>query len=211
MLTFNRITSLIMNKVVVLAGISGAGKSTVAKALPGCFPWELDHYYHNIDHYPRDENNNINFDDPSALRWNLIRRHLGQLINNRRILRPTFDMNANPHADPFYPGITIAGAVTGSIPLEPESKTIIVDSHMGLLLPPDSVDSVILIDTPYRIAQPRRTAERPAMTPEIYYRCVVPGFERFTLGMLGQFLGKVNSVDGTQTPEKLISEVSSLI
>jgi hypothetical protein len=49
------------------------------------------------------------------------------------------------------------------------------------------------------------------LTPEIYYRCVVPGFERFTLGMFGQFLGKVKSVGGMQPLEQLISEVSNLI
>lgn len=83
--------------VVGVAGGSGSGKTTVARALVGALPvghvaWlEHDAYYRDQRELPFEERVKINYDHPDALDDALFVEHLDALRAGRAVDRPSYD------------------------------------------------------------------------------------------------------------------------
>ncbi len=88
-----------MRKAIVLgiAGGSGSGKSTIARALLAALPCgagvllEQDHYYRSQGHRTPEEREQLNYDHPDALELSLLAEHLDALRGGRSIQRPSYD------------------------------------------------------------------------------------------------------------------------
>jgi uridine kinase len=83
--------------VLGIAGGSGSGKSTIAKAILEALPegrgvlLQQDHYYRSQSHLPEAERAAVNYDHPDALELDLLTNHLDALRTGQRIVRPTYD------------------------------------------------------------------------------------------------------------------------
>ncbi len=80
-----------------IAGGSGSGKSTIARAILKALPegagvlLEQDHYYRAQSHLSLAEREQVNYDHPDSLEFDLLLAHLGELAAGRPIVRPTYD------------------------------------------------------------------------------------------------------------------------
>jgi uridine kinase len=85
-----------MQSVLIgIAGPSGAGKSELARQLEGRLPGtsslvSLDSYYLPLTHLSIEERTRVNFDDPAALDWSLIRADVRRLASGRAIEEPVY-------------------------------------------------------------------------------------------------------------------------
>lgn len=83
--------------ILGIAGGSGSGKSTIAKAILDALPGgqgvllQQDHYYRSQSHLPPAERASVNYDHPDALELDLLTRHLDALRTGEAITRPTYD------------------------------------------------------------------------------------------------------------------------
>ncbi len=83
--------------VIGIAGGTGAGKTTIARALSGAVPApnvvsiEHDHYYRDLGHLAPAERDAINFDHPSALETELLVEHLAALRRGEAVEVPVYD------------------------------------------------------------------------------------------------------------------------
>jgi uridine kinase len=83
--------------VLGIAGGSGSGKSTIARAVLEALPpgrgvlLQQDHYYRSQAHLPEAERGTVNYDHPDALELDLLTQHLDALRTGHSILRPTYD------------------------------------------------------------------------------------------------------------------------
>lgn len=83
--------------ILGIAGGSGSGKSTIAKAVlenlePGQgVLLQQDHYYRSQAHLPEAERASVNYDHPDALELDLMSTHLDALRGGQPIVRPTYD------------------------------------------------------------------------------------------------------------------------
>lgn len=83
--------------ILGIAGGSGSGKSTIAKAVLEALPagqgllLQQDHYYRSQSHLPPAERAGVNYDHPDALELELLSTHLDALRTGQPILRPTYD------------------------------------------------------------------------------------------------------------------------
>ena len=83
--------------VLGIAGGSGSGKSTIARAVLEALPpgrgvlLQQDHYYRSQSHLPESERANVNYDHPDALELDLLTQHLDALRTGQSIHRPTYD------------------------------------------------------------------------------------------------------------------------
>lgn len=90
--------------VLGIAGGSGSGKSTIARALldalaPGAGVLiEQDHYYRSQSHLALEERQAVNYDHPDALEVELLAAHLDELRAGRAIERPTYDFAIHDRA-----------------------------------------------------------------------------------------------------------------
>ena len=90
--------------VLGIAGGSGSGKSTVARALldalaPGAGVLiEQDHYYRSQSHLAAEERQRVNYDHPDALEVELLAAHIDELRAGRAIERPTYDFAIHDRA-----------------------------------------------------------------------------------------------------------------
>ncbi|MBD5182171.1 MAG: uridine kinase [Bacteroidales bacterium] len=82
--------------IIGIAGGTGSGKTTVVnkiiKSLP---PGEVavipqDSYYKDSSHVPVEERSKINFDEPQAIEWTLLVKHLKELKEGKTIQMPTY-------------------------------------------------------------------------------------------------------------------------
>ena len=108
--------------VIGLAGGSGSGKTTVARAIleaivPESVLIDQDAYYKDLAHLPLEERKKVNFDHPDAFDTELMIAQLQLLASGHVIEKPTYD----------YPAHTRAAATIG---VEPRD-VILVE---GLLL-----------------------------------------------------------------------------
>ena len=82
--------------IIGIAGGTGSGKTTVVNKIINSFPAgevaviPQDSYYKDSGHIPPEERSKINFDDPAAIEWPLLVRHLKELRDNRTIQMPTY-------------------------------------------------------------------------------------------------------------------------
>jgi uridine kinase len=82
--------------IVGISGGSGSGKTTfsnsLAKALSpeNCLQISQDSYYLDNSHIPLAERQNINFDHPSKIDFDLLGEHLNQLKLGNPVMRPVY-------------------------------------------------------------------------------------------------------------------------
>jgi uridine kinase len=90
-----------MTKFVGIAGGTGSGKTTVARALVKALPTgagvviELDSYYRDLEGLPDAERAAVNFDHPSSLDFDLLVQHLGQLGKGEAVEGPIYDFKTH--------------------------------------------------------------------------------------------------------------------
>lgn len=90
--------------ILGIAGGSGSGKSTIARAILGALPegagvlLEQDHYYHPQAHLPKEERERVNYDHPDALELDLLASHVRALKEGRAIERPSYDFTTHDRA-----------------------------------------------------------------------------------------------------------------
>lgn len=83
--------------VVGVAGGSGSGKTTVARALAASFRPEqvqivlMDSYYKDREGVPLEERKRINYDHPDAFDEGLLVEHVAALKDGRTIEQPVYD------------------------------------------------------------------------------------------------------------------------
>jgi len=83
--------------ILGIAGGSGSGKSTIAKAILEALPegrgvlLQQDHYYRSQAHLPEAERAGVNYDHPDALELDLLTQHLDALRIGQTITRPSYD------------------------------------------------------------------------------------------------------------------------
>jgi uridine kinase len=90
--------------ILGIAGGSGSGKSTIAKAILEALPagrgvlLEQDHYYRSQSHLPAEARASVNYDHPDALELDLLTSHLDALRTGESIVRPTYDFTEHDRA-----------------------------------------------------------------------------------------------------------------
>ncbi len=87
-----------------IAGGSGSGKSTIARAIFGAIPRgggvliEQDHYYRVQSELSYEDRERVNYDHPDALEIELLLAHLDALGRGEAIERPTYDFSIHDRA-----------------------------------------------------------------------------------------------------------------
>ena len=82
--------------VIGIAGGTGSGKTTVVNKIINSFPAgevaviPQDSYYKDSSHIPPEDRSKINFDEPAAIEWTLLERHLDELKSGNSIEMPTY-------------------------------------------------------------------------------------------------------------------------
>jgi len=82
--------------IIGIAGGTGSGKTTVVNKILNSFPAgevaviPQDSYYKDSSHVPVAERSKINFDEPDAIEWSLLVRHLESLRRGCTIQMPTY-------------------------------------------------------------------------------------------------------------------------
>ena len=82
--------------IIGIAGGTGSGKTTVVnKIINSLPPGEVavlpqDSYYKDSSHVPVEERSKINFDEPAAIEWALLARHIRELKEGKTIEMPTY-------------------------------------------------------------------------------------------------------------------------
>lgn len=87
-----------MAKILGIAGGTASGKTTVAKKLKELAePYgkvamlRLDDYYKDMSHLCLEERKQINFDHPDSYDFDLILKHIDDLLNNKAVEKPIYD------------------------------------------------------------------------------------------------------------------------
>lgn len=87
--------------IIGVAGGSGSGKTTIAKKLLETFEAqdavlvEQDAYYKELHIKSIDERAKMNFDHPDAIEFELLRKHLLDLVEGKAIERPIYDFSTH--------------------------------------------------------------------------------------------------------------------
>lgn len=133
--------------LIGIAGISGSGKSTVARAVAGVLRgtiFSLDAYYLDHPGLTYEEKCRINFDHPDSLEGALIVEHLRALAEGRRIERPVYDFSTHSR-------------VTAVEPMDPNPYLIVeglFSLHWDELLP--LYGTKVYLDADHSVCLPRR-------------------------------------------------------
>lgn len=83
--------------IIGIAGGTGSGKTTVVNKIISSLPagevavLPQDSYYRDSSHIPAELRCNINFDEPAAIEWELLERHIQELRIGRSIHVPVYD------------------------------------------------------------------------------------------------------------------------
>ena len=94
LLTYHSILQTMI--IIGIAGGTGSGKTTVVNKIIDSFPAgevsviPQDSYYKDSSHIPPQERSKINFDEPDAIEWTLLVKHLEQLKAGNTIEMPTY-------------------------------------------------------------------------------------------------------------------------
>lgn len=87
--------------IIGIAGASGSGKTTFASNLANKFPQKevliisQDSYYKDLNELSLNERAEQNFDHPSSLDFNLLKKHINDLKNGESILQPVYNFNTH--------------------------------------------------------------------------------------------------------------------
>jgi uridine kinase len=91
-----------MNRITIgIAGGTGSGKTTIARALAGSLPSEgvtvLEHdwYYRDRSDLPPEERAQVNYDHPDSLETSLLISHLRELKEGHSIHVPAYDFKTH--------------------------------------------------------------------------------------------------------------------
>lgn len=82
--------------VIGIAGGTGSGKTTVVNKIINSFPagevavLQQDAYYKDLSYMAPEERSKINFDEPDAIEWTLLEKHLEELRAGKTIEMPTY-------------------------------------------------------------------------------------------------------------------------
>ncbi|NHB69288.1 uridine kinase [Perlabentimonas gracilis] len=82
--------------IVGIAGGTGSGKTTVVKRITGCLPpgevviIPQDSYYKDSSHLPLEQRQEINFDHPSSIEFELLVDHVAKLKKGNPIDQPIY-------------------------------------------------------------------------------------------------------------------------
>lgn len=82
--------------IIGIAGGTGSGKTTVVNKIIKSLPQgevavlPQDSYYKDSSHVPAEERCKINFDEPAAIEWTLLEKHLKMLKEGKTIEMPTY-------------------------------------------------------------------------------------------------------------------------
>lgn len=82
--------------IIGIAGGTGSGKTTVVNKIVASLPAgevaviPQDSYYKDSSHIPPEERSKINFDEPAAIEWTLLAKHLEMLKAGKAIEMPTY-------------------------------------------------------------------------------------------------------------------------
>ena len=104
--------------VIGIAGGSGSGKTTVVNSITKKLKEKVivipqDSYYKDSSHLPMEERQQINFDHPDAIDFNLLCKQLGELKEGKTIQQPV------------YSYITCSRSKTETVTVEPTEVIII--------------------------------------------------------------------------------------
>jgi uridine kinase len=94
---FKKINSNLQVMLIIgIAGGTGSGKTTVVNKILNSFPagevavMPQDSYYKDSSHIPPEERSKINFDEPDAIEWTLLEKHIAELKEGKTIEMPTY-------------------------------------------------------------------------------------------------------------------------
>lgn len=82
--------------IIGIAGGTGSGKTTVVNKIINSLPegevavLPQDSYYKDSSHIPPEERSKINFDEPAAIEWSLLEKHIRELKDGKTIQMPTY-------------------------------------------------------------------------------------------------------------------------
>lgn len=82
--------------IIGIAGGTGSGKTTVVNKIINSLPtgevavMPQDSYYKDSSHIPPEDRQKINFDEPAAIEWSLLVKHLKELKEGKTIQMPTY-------------------------------------------------------------------------------------------------------------------------
>lgn len=82
--------------IIGIAGGTGSGKTTVVKRITECLPSgevvviPQDSYYFDSSHLPLEERQEINFDHPSSIEFELLVEHVAMLKQGKGIEQPIY-------------------------------------------------------------------------------------------------------------------------
>lgn len=83
--------------IIGIAGGSGSGKTTVVKKIIDSLPKNSvtvipqDAYYRDNGHLSAEERTKINFDHPGSIEFNLLNKHVDQLLKKEKINMPIYN------------------------------------------------------------------------------------------------------------------------
>lgn len=135
-------------RIVIIAGPSSSGKTTTTikvgehlqKMGYELVSMELDNYYFDLEHHPRDEFGDYDFETPEALDLKLINQHLADLLDGKTIQMPRYNFKTGKRE-----------AETDPMKLE-KNQILLLDSLHGLYGPmtsgvPDEKKFKLYIET----------------------------------------------------------------
>ncbi len=86
------------NKLIIVAGCSGSGKTTVSKKIRNIFAKKdaqiicVDRFYKTHAHLmPTLRNGHPNFDHPDSIDWTLLRKCIKSLLEGKQVLVPNYN------------------------------------------------------------------------------------------------------------------------
>lgn len=169
------------NKLIIVAGCSGSGKTTVAKRIKDIFKQKdaqiicLDHFYKkSASAMPKLENGHPNFDHPKSFDWTLLKNCLKDLINDKTTLVPDYDYKIH-HRKKYFDAIK-------------PTKIIIFEGFLSLYDKEinDLAELKIFVDTDIKDCYKRRLErdqkERGRTAASVYQQwneSVVPMYNKF--------------------------------
>ena len=90
--------------IIGVAGGSGSGKSTFANRIKDAFSSDVlvlssDNYYLPHDDIPKEERDLMNFDEPRAIDFSLMAKHLQMLKSGKAVNCPVYDFSLHTRKD----------------------------------------------------------------------------------------------------------------